>query len=127
MFDNPYKKIVDWCGSSLVYSASVSFLLIGKRDEVNPEDVYLGNLLGEYGKGFRDTTRNKKIIATISRPKSNDKTRLLGITYFDKKDNCQNEDLFEISKKGIIDMKKREAEKKYPEYKGYHRNTKEIL
>jgi len=107
--------------------ASLSFNLPNNRNQPTHEELWLQSFLKPLKIGLREVTRNIPRGFLVTRPKSDPNSLMLGIVYYDKKDKGDNEDLINVSKLGIAHLKSSEVIKKFPEYKGYHREFKKYF
>ena len=127
------KELTEFCDKNIAKAtqassgASISFFLAESRTQPTPEELWMKSFLANKGIEFRDDTRNILRGFSVTKPTSDVNKKMLGLIYHDKKDNDDNEDLFEVSSNNIQPLKPREAKKGYPEYKDYHREKKKYL
>lgn len=83
----------------------------------------------EIGINQRDEKRNKLIGTVTSKLPDVGNVFMVGVSYKDNKDNTPNEDFFEVQTdlEKVGKYKPSEFEKKFPEYKGMHRDIKDFF
>lgn len=118
-------------GFRRMMGASVSFN-VRPTKRPDPVEMFMKSYLGKYSERFRSELLNGKPRNTIrgfiiSIPHSQVDTRMLGITYYDRKDSFFDEDLWEATHSGLMRLSKITAEQRYPEYKGYHHEAKKYF
>lgn len=107
--ENRKKAFMASMGTPLAFSIPIN------RKAPTPDELWLQSFLKPLSKQLRESSRNILRGFLITKPISDPNSYMLGIVYHDKKDNEDNEDLFNMNSLGIAHLKPKEVIKKYPE------------